>query len=117
MQAYIGACNSGSTEAFLKAYLWEQQPSTTNRHVLGFTRTVQWQVAEVFFRSVVGLQVNEGWSVGEAVDLMRGMFENPSDVRVYGDYNARIKWLYDGTPGARPGVWRIAPCNRTSHSA
>jgi len=108
-QAMIGACNAGSTEAFLKAYLREGEPSTTNRFVTGFSRTVSWQVAEIFFRSLVGLQVNDGLTAEESVERLRELFPNPSDVQVYGDPNARLKWLYDGTPGARPGIWKVAP--------
>jgi hypothetical protein len=109
MQAYVGACSAGSSEAFLKSYLREGEPDTTNRFVTGFKKAVAWQQAEIFFRSVVGIQANSGYSVGEAVDLARGIMDDPNSVRTFGDPNARIKWLFDGQPGVKTGIWKHAP--------
>ncbi|MCC6402875.1 MAG: hypothetical protein IT207_02590 [Fimbriimonadaceae bacterium] len=110
-QAMIGACNASSTEAFLKAYLREEEPSTTNRFTIGFRKAIEYQVGEMFFRIYIGRH-NEGDEAEAAVALAAaaafGEEEVPS-YRVFGDPNARLRWLYDGTPGNRIGVWKVAP--------
>jgi hypothetical protein len=112
MQAAIMACSSGSSTSFLSAYLWEGAPDTVNRFVVGFAKACFVQLALDFFTLFVNMQ-RDGWTAGEAAKIAGGVFgsEEVSStfVRSYGDSNARMKWLFDGTPGNRTGVWKVAP--------
>ncbi|MGE4217386.1 MAG: hypothetical protein AB7F50_10080 [Fimbriimonadaceae bacterium] len=110
--AMIGACSASSTEAFLKAYLREGEPNTTNRHTVGFRKAVAYQQGEIFFRVYIGHQTNAGKSAGEAALFAAASTfgdENSPSWRAYGDPAARLRWLYDGAPGSKPGIWKVNP--------
>jgi len=110
-QAMNGACNAGSTEAFLKAYLREGEPSTTNRFTIGFQKPIEYQVGELFFRIYIARH-NAGDEAQAAVAFAAAAAfgdEEVSSYRAFGDPNARLRWLYDGTPGNRLDAWKVAP--------
>ncbi|MGE4217389.1 MAG: hypothetical protein AB7F50_10095 [Fimbriimonadaceae bacterium] len=112
--AMIGACSASSTEAFLKAYLREGEPNTTNRHTVGFRKAVAYQQGEIFFRVYIGRQVSSGDVASEAATWAAAAAFPDYDEKdppfwALGDSNARIKWLFNNAPGSQLGIWKENP--------